>query len=357
MGFHSESYMPDSNRIASLDGIRGLSILAVLIGHGICPIQLDAKWMTYAKFIASMGTYGVDLFFVLSGFLISKILYSNHGSENLLKTFWIRRIARIMPLYFAFIIILYLVCTVFMPRNMPQIPLWAYFLYVQNFFLASGYQANHFGFDITWSLVVEEHFYLIFPLLIAFAKKKYHFFIVATICCLGLPFRHLLHPWMESECGLANLNFLSITGRLDELGLGALLAIFFYGNRGMPEKLFSPSVSMLAWLIVFSAAALKSVDNIMPAIASLLLIGSVIFGKAVWWLNIFESKPLRFLGRISYALYLFHTPMFWFAHDRTSGYESFIAVGIATVFAIFAAWLSTKYFEEPIQSLAKKYRY
>jgi hypothetical protein len=162
-------------RILALDGVRGIAVLGVIVAHGLSPIQTESPWADFLKALLSFGTYGVDLFFVLSGFLITGILLKNHGAGNLLKVFWIRRIARIMPLYVAFLVIMYSVCAFFIPENMPKVPGWAYFFYLQNFFLAGGAAPSSFGFDITWSLVIEEHFYLLFPFLIALSPPKVSF--------------------------------------------------------------------------------------------------------------------------------------------------------------------------------------
>lgn len=345
------------SRVLALDGLRGIAILGVLIGHAICPIVTESKWADTAKAVISLGTFGVDTFFVLSGFLISKIIFDNHESKKLLKVFWIRRLARIMPLYVGFITLLYLLCIVFFPDNLPEPPYWAYLLYLQNFYIAAGANVNHFGFDITWSLVIEEHFYLIFPTIVAMSSKNNFVKIIAIICLMGIPMRYIVHPFLEQNYGLVNLNFRILTGRIDQLGLGVLLAYMVFKNKILSEKIFSPLIVILAWLTVAVAVAIKCNDHLLPAIAAFLTIGSIINGKWLSWTKIFESTQLRFFGRISYALYLFHAPLFWYPHKHYVAGKSFIFVIFAAIIAIILAWLSTKFFEEPILKKARRYKY
>jgi len=344
-------------RILALDGVRGIAVLGVIVAHGLSPIQTESPWADFLKALLSFGTYGVDLFFVLSGFLITGILLKNHGAGNLLKVFWIRRIARIMPLYVAFLVIMYSVCAFFIPENMPKVPGWAYFFYLQNFFLAGGAAPSSFGFDITWSLVIEEHFYLLFPFLIALSPRKYHLRIILAGCCMGLPMRLLVHPWLESHFHLVRLNSLFLTGRLDQLCGGALLAYVVYAGIPLPKRLFSPVAVIAAWTLVGMLFVLKAREHLITGIAGVLTLGMLIGSGCPVCVRFFESRVLRFFGRISYALYLFHSPLFWYSHHYFTGMASFLGVLFAAILAIGLAWISTRYFEEPLLEKARQYRY
>jgi peptidoglycan/LPS O-acetylase OafA/YrhL len=345
------------NRILALDGVRGIAILGVLLCHGLCPIKTESSWAHALKALFSFGTFGVDLFFVLSGFLITQILLKNHESSNLLKVFWIRRIARIMPLYLAFLAVMFAICAFFITENMPAVPGWAYLFYLQNFYLAAGASPSHFGFDITWSLVIEEHFYLIFPFLIAFAPRKYHLRIILTACCMGLPMRLLVHPWLGNHFHLVQLNSLFLTGRIDELSGGALLAYLIQTRDLLSRRLFSPVCVVVAWAFVGGLYALKTGDHFITAVAGVLTIGTLL-GKS-WTVcsKLFESHVLRFFGRISYALYLFHSPVFWYFHHAFTGAAALCGVLLAAGVAITLAWISTCWFEEPLLEKARQFRY
>jgi peptidoglycan/LPS O-acetylase OafA/YrhL len=353
----SRSELIEPIRILSLDGVRGIAIFGVLVCHGLSPIRTESGWAHALKALFSFGTFGVDLFFVLSGFLITRILLKNHGAGNLLKVFWIRRIARIMPLYVAFLAIMYAICVCFIPENMPAVPGWAYLLYLQNFFLASGASPSHFGFDITWSLVIEEHFYLIFPFLIAFTPQKLHLRIILAACCIGLPMRLLVHPWLESHFHLFQLNSLFLTGRIDELSGGALLAYLIHMGEPLSRRLFSPASSVAAWALIGALYAFKTGDHFITAVAGVLTIGTLIGGNWSVYAEFFEKDALRFFGRISYALYLFHSPFFWYSHHHFTGPAAFFAVVVGAVLATGLAWISTRWFEERLLAKARQFQY
>ena len=345
-----------STRITALDGVRGIAILAVVVGHGICPISTTSEWARLIKAIISYCTFGVDLFFVLSGFLITTILVRNHASKNLLKVFWIRRAARITPLYFLFLVTLATFCYVFMPDQLPSPPMWSYFTYLQNFYLAAGAPVNYFGFDITWSLAIEEHFYLLFPFLIVLFPIKHVWKLVLIVFLSGFFFRHLLHPWLESSFGLQRLDSLFLTGRIDQLGGGAFLAMALM-KGWMPRFLFSPPVALLFWALSCVMKLSGYGDHLFPAIAGILTVGIAVKGERIIFRKILEMRFLVFLGRISYALYLFHTPFFWYAHSRLTGAPALLAVCLSAAVAGMCAWMSTRYFEEPIQRMARAFHY
>jgi peptidoglycan/LPS O-acetylase OafA/YrhL len=155
-------------RIPELDGIRGFAILLVLCYHYIAvPIPVNARpELLFIRQILSNAWSGVDLFFVLSGFLITGILIDHRDAGNYFKVFYIRRINRIFPLYY-FFLILFLVLQRwesqlgFVSENLfdNSLPIFPYFLYLQNFVMAvRGDYGNEF-LAMTWSLAVEEQFY------------------------------------------------------------------------------------------------------------------------------------------------------------------------------------------------------
>ena len=158
-------------RLVAIDGIRGIAILMVVSFHYL-NVQLVNSTSTIGK-IFSKATYfgwvGVDLFFVLSGFLIGTILLKNKTSKNYFSTFYIRRIVRIIPNYYLLLII-YIVINFFEvfknDYNLTGnnvIPIWSYFLMVHNFFMAHINNLGNESIVITWSIGIEEQFYLLIP--------------------------------------------------------------------------------------------------------------------------------------------------------------------------------------------------
>src|SRR3984885_11738011 len=151
-----------SSRIPQLDAVRGLAVLSVLLHN------TDVDPAFPLGFIAANGWMGVDLFFVLSGFLITGILVDTKNSDGYFRNFYVRRCLRIWPLYysllfFMFVIVRFLSQSEFQAVVQTSSPWWAFPLFLQNFLLPiSTNAAGPLG--VTWSLAIEEQFYLVWPL-------------------------------------------------------------------------------------------------------------------------------------------------------------------------------------------------
>src|SRR5688572_26568085 len=154
-------------RIPHLDAIRGVAVLMVLVWHYFCGNINAETHSTLAYLNRAFGLMwsGVDLFFVLSGFLITGILMDNASSPNYFKVFYIRRVCRIFPLYFLTILLFvlfgwFLTGPGFRWLFAEPLPLWSYLTFTQNFVM--GFQVERaYWLGLTWSIAVEEHFYLI----------------------------------------------------------------------------------------------------------------------------------------------------------------------------------------------------
>jgi peptidoglycan/LPS O-acetylase OafA/YrhL len=214
-------------RIPELDGIRGLAILLVLLYHYVSvPIPADAApGLLFIRQLFSNGWSGVDLFFVLSGFLITGILVDNRSAGNYYRVFYLRRINRIFPLYY-FFLFLFLALQRYSPawglfsaglfEN--PLPTGPYFIYLQNFAMAArGAFGNEF-LAMTWSLAIEEQFYLFLPLLVRASPPR--LLPLNVLFFLGIPLA------LRATLGDAGFyGFVLTPWRLDSLFLGALLAL------------------------------------------------------------------------------------------------------------------------------------
>src|SRR6185437_14320584 len=166
-------------RIPELDGIRGVAILMVVSFHYFLIPENGTHWAKAANAVLSFGWSGVDLFFVLSGFLLGGILIDNFQSPNYFRTFYTRRICRIFPLYYLWLALFFLLPFVFPPgfldctsSGMFYLKKWGYLCFGQNFYRTGldGYDALWMG--VTWSLAVEEQFYLLVPWLLRFVLPR-----------------------------------------------------------------------------------------------------------------------------------------------------------------------------------------
>src|SRR5262249_50866528 len=154
-----------------LDGLRALAILLVVMWHylGHPGGPGSAQW-NFFRF----GITGVDLFFVLSGYLITGILLQNAGAANYFSTFYLRRSFRILPIYFGMVAIYLIGRQIGRPAGLfdGAVPWWSYILGVQNFWMTIHQTFGATWLAATWSLAVEEQFYLLFPLLVFFLSPR-----------------------------------------------------------------------------------------------------------------------------------------------------------------------------------------
>jgi peptidoglycan/LPS O-acetylase OafA/YrhL len=298
------SYIPE------LDGLRALAILAVLFSH--LPLYWQVEHPLLGE-VAHRGWIGVDLFFVLSGFLITGILLDARGEPGYYRNFYARRALRIWPLYYAVLLVAIFVFPLLQPHLRPLIQMYPwrwYFLYVQNF--AFG-QAGIPVLVVTWSLAIEEQFYLAWPLVISgIAGLRLRNLLIALLVCA--PLVRLLMLWTGQDPGSI---FTYTFSRMDGIAAGALLAWWMRSSSFTPERLRRwgalalavggvASAALLTWkqgsVWVFSALA--------AAFAGLLMLVLDARRRPGWGSRLLAWLPMRSTGKISYGLYLLHPMAF-----------------------------------------------
>lgn len=294
-------------RIPALDGLRGVAILLVVGAH-------------FISYTIPGGT-GVTLFFFISGFIITKVLLE----DSRLGPFYIRRFFRLAPT----LLVLLAVIFAFKPFNGGDVA--SVLLYYMNF---HTFQTP--GLDQTWSLAVEEHFYLMFPtLLLLLSARRLEqvlvFFIVASLA------------WRLALVGMGEIARIhrSTDTRLDSIAFGCLLSILATERSRVVDLLASPPAQAAAWLVLLAGFAIRneafretarySLQGLafMPIFAALFLRPAL----APKWLRApLEWKPLVYIGTISYSLYLYHELGFVF--DVRFGWGGF-AIGVAATLASY----------------------
>ncbi len=300
-------------RYAELDGVRGIAIaLTLLCNTSIVPWAslADKLWST----VASAGWVGVQLFFVLSGFLITGILIRTQGRPSYFGDFYTRRALRILPPYILVLSVAMLALHL-RGTSTPDHPL-CYWLFVSNFCIAEAgrWSADHFG--VTWSLAVEEHFYLVWPFLVAALNRKQ--LIVA--CCIVLA-GSLLLRYAMTLYGYSGLTIYVITPtRLDGLAAGSLIAIMMHNRidaslaRRIGFALMSAG-GVAAGLVVLAARNFNYDTPIVQTVGytafTAFASGLVLFLVATRekdnaLRHAMRWRPLAALGFYSYAIYLYH---------------------------------------------------
>lgn len=360
------------DHIPELDGLRGVAVLLVLWVH----LPLDAFGEGARQFRSAVlpGNVGVDLFFVLSGFLITRILLVDREAGRPLRHFLARRFLRIFPIYYLLLLLL------------------APWLQWQELAACASYSSNYAFLvkdqvsllEHTWSLAIEEHFYLLWPPLAVFltpqaSRRALLLGLFPMVLASALAVL-LLGDWMQDGPMLAELLAHGSSTRFGSLGLGALLA---YHETRVRQSSRGPLLLVLALFglsYLLSRGGLAAtglgplVQGLMPeasgaqpllALLRLVSIPAMSLGvlllavthtrRRLPWSALLRTRPLAAIGRVSYGLYLYHFPIFLLllGHD-TSPAPSRVLLALVASFA--AATASFWIIERPIMGFSARFR-
>ena len=289
-----------------LDAVRGIAILSVVFFHGMAQ-PLHAELSTFGRWLFTLSQYGwagVNLFFVLSGFLITGILLDSRQRPDYFRRFYFRRALRILPALYGVLLILLIsgwISFRFMAISV---------LFLANF---AGVLGVGGGYGPLWSLAVEEHFYMLWPLLVHRCSLR-KLMILASVICIGSPFVRIL-TLVGSSVAQHFASFCTWFN-LDGLSLGALLAIWLRMSsfrRDRLARIALPVMVLSGAAFLFwvgrpwaDATVVKSACNLASAgfLSCMLLVGTS------QWRFVIDRPILRFFGFISYGLYLVHIATF-----------------------------------------------
>lgn len=375
---------PFKGHLPALDGVRGLAIGLVLLVHFIGDMPTTNTFEKVLMHVATYGSFGVDLFFVLSGFLITGILFDAKQTPSYFKNFYMRRTLRIFPLYYGVLAVIFLVLPFipfFQGKDLDELVRtqgWAWAYAINVYIAREGVWSlpfiGHF-----WSLAVEEHFYLMWPLIVWLCPRP-----LLLKVCLGFV---LFALGLRMSMYFAGVNALAIYTltpcRFDALCIGGFLAVSVRGE-GDPQAWFEwlkktgrnlliPSAAF----IVLSAAFNSQTDagrNVLRPMRetawtfcfAAIVAFAITAKKEALVGRFFTSRPMTFLGKYSYGLYVFHAMVTYYMMTRhtLTWVKTFIpnhlaavliqaAVGIAL--SIAAALLSFHLFEKRFLTLKLKY--
>ncbi len=298
-----------------LDGVRGLAIVSVTL------YRFSNEWkptassaLEIARNFLSVGEWGVDLFFVLSGFLITGILLKTRSENRYFRNFIARRALRIFPLYFATLLVcLFIIPSVLATKkfDLPSSSQFYLWTYTPNFCMAWKNSWCFGPLDHFWSLAVEEHFYLLWPFAVYFFSLK-TLLRVSVAITLGVGVIRILAS-MWPECSVA-VDVLTLF-RCDALCMGAILAVIMYQQENLCRTM-QFARRCLPFLViaslVFAATGNRWMTlphTIIPALA-LVVLAIIVTGKKSDFLSQQLRSPcLLWFGRYSYGMYVVQLPL------------------------------------------------
>jgi len=347
----------------------------VLTWHYVV-LPLEGSSSLALRFIGRFGIEawtGVDLFFVLSGFLIGGILIDTKRQVGYFRTFYMRRICRILPMYFALLGASSLVAMVFHNnRGSPVMPRFVYATFAQNFWLM------HHSWDAwmghTWSLAVEEQFYLVLPFIVWILPRPKLWKATIGIVFATLIFRSLMY--LRFYPGWGVVAYASLFCRADALMLGVLGAILVRSPRWFPElnrsrRILSLSVAVcvIAFLLITAKGwgmltrPISTLGYTLIAASYLLLILGTILSDGLLK-RVFCMRWLRGMGTISYGLYMVHPAIlivvysyFGYEQPRLDRAFDVVPMLLAVALSVGVSLLSWKYFESRLVRFGHKLRF
>jgi peptidoglycan/LPS O-acetylase OafA/YrhL len=317
------------NRIRELDSLRAVAVCLVIAFHVFKRAAYFTKHETlhFISSLAGVGWLGVDIFFVLSGFLITSILLKTRQENNYFKNFYMRRALRIFPLYFTFILVILALLPLLDPPFVSQVPhaLPFLLLYQQNWMSTFGDNSLTPYLAVTWSLAIEEQFYLLWPAVVYFAPKPVLVRISIGIIVLSITARVMGVLFWDDPARLAGFFYYNTFTRFEQLIFGALLAIGFADPTWRERlRLASWPVFMLAFggfavlciiqfpgiIPYYSNPPLTLAGYTLVAIFSAAFIAILMTSPPDSMLRrVFQNKGLSFMGTYSYSMYLLHMPV------------------------------------------------
>lgn len=374
-----------NSRVKEMDGLRGIAVVLVMALHIFNRANEFTKHpvLTFISDMTTIGWIGVDIFFVLSGYLITSILLKARERQYYFRNFYIRRILRIVPLYYVTMLIaFFILIPVKTPDFVDKIPQLIPFqiLYLQNWLNIEPMAQTTPFIWVTWSLAIEEQFYLIWPSIIYFLKREtlvkfsiVYIFVSAISRIIGIL------AWKNIAQG-AHFFYYNSFSRFDELIFGGLLAIALASNYwreklkpiGFPALYTSLGIFLGLCIIdlpnlphpnfehiPLTVGGYTSLSVFTAAIISIFVLHS----ENSFIRRAFRNKILTSLGKYSYAMYLFHMPvtlilldLLWWTHYR--GWKMYLLyIASSFLVTIALAFVSWHLFEKHMLNLKKYFEY
>jgi peptidoglycan/LPS O-acetylase OafA/YrhL len=368
---------PDPLRIQELDGLRGLAVGGVLVWHFV-GCMLDPSIGVLNKILyhtTILGRTGVDLFFVLSGFLITGIILDRkQDAFQFIKNFYLRRVLRIVPSYALLVFVFWIVVLAGVSNTIfnAETPSWHHLTFTQNLWMAKNDTWGPSAISVTWSVAIEEQFYMVFPVLALIVPRRILPSLLVCITLFSIIFRAVSFVKFDSVFTM----YVHTLSRLDGLAMGGLIA-YLWRSPAFAPWLADHSLAVRRWFIGMCVGVpllfIGMIDNLPKNMAiwghtyltllygtCLIFILRSIGNPSVSWLR--NSKLCK-LGLISYTVYLFHplliSIVFLLAErpERLSTFGDVFLAAAALFLSLFWSSISLRLLEKPLTNFGRKWRY
>jgi len=353
--------------VEGLDGVRGVAVLLVFISHFHWILSPDpfltkvTPWHFINRTFEA-GFMGVDIFFVLSGFLITSLLMKDRSTnqKNLFRRFYRRRALRLLPALYALLIADFFFSRwENFPGDIQWRTTWHAILFLNNWNIVNNFSEAQNDLGHLWSLGIEEQFYLIWPLtiwLLAKLKIPSKMMIPLILFASLVVMAHRTSLWNEGTSWI--ILYVRTDTRLDSLLIGAMFA-YVYRHFQVPSKILN-SVATLSFI---GLIYIKYVLDKSPFIFEMgwtiiaLLAGFIVLSvvEGVFFVQkVFTWRPLTMIGKVSYGLYLWHMPIFLLLGRHVTSGPKPLRILIGIVIASVVTFLSWRFVEKPFLNIKNR---
>jgi peptidoglycan/LPS O-acetylase OafA/YrhL len=349
-------------RIAGLDGLRGLMTIVVLVSHYFGELPGGFR-------VFMLGWIAVDVFFVLSGFLVGRLILDKGDRDNFLRVFYIRRVCRTFPIYFTCVIGAYALISwqnVSWNDMDHALPFWSYLTFTQNILFAMHTSTGAHWISPTWTMAIEEQFYLIAPALMLFVPARRIVPVLLAIAIGAVVFRFacVALDWPK----YTSLSLLP--ARADTLALGLLAAVLFVRQWWQSERIILILRCSIPALVL-AVVAIKILGPSSGILLTSLGFGLISLAAAIYVFIVacgapeaksLEKKWFAFFCHNSFAIYLTHMPVLWLTHGWVLGQKpsietihGLLITMLAIPICLGLSRLLTRYIEEPCMAFGRSF--